>query len=99
VTGSFSRAMIGETAFHPLNAGGKLRESSKQAEMLLARIEKILSIRGRPRGDKIKGADSTNASRKPVSVEWREFPLDMANGFKILRCCYIGHSIGPEFGA
>jgi hypothetical protein len=53
--------MIGETAFHPLNAGGKQMESSKQAEMVLARIEKILSIRRAGAGDKSwEVAGSTN---------------------------------------
>jgi hypothetical protein len=36
--------MIGEGAFHPLKASGKGPESSKQAEMTLDWIVKILAI-------------------------------------------------------
>jgi hypothetical protein len=36
--------MIGEGAFHPLKASGNGPESSKQAEMALAWIVKILAI-------------------------------------------------------
>jgi len=36
--------MMGEGAFHPLKAGRKRPESSKQAEMALAGIVKILAI-------------------------------------------------------
>jgi hypothetical protein len=36
--------MMEKRAFHPLKASGKGPESSKQAEMALARIVKILAI-------------------------------------------------------
>jgi hypothetical protein len=74
--------MMGEGAFHPLKAGRKQPESSKQAEMALAWVSKILSIHrlGAGRGPGQRTADFPRLRPPhPFGLNCLQFPQDMAN--------------------